>query len=329
VGLLLSVAALPSFASSWYVAAGTRQLQAGGDVAQAVRLFEHARNWSPTDPEIERALARAYVRLGQPEAAIAALEQAYRIQPEGLLIRQELAQAYEAAGQLRRADGLWASLGMTPDSMTAMADELFEHRQFVGASDWYARAMRSMDQVGFEQLFKRAIAATIARNAQAVDALAAVHEYDPTFALYELREHVRIPGSAFRWITAIPSRGLHAGMPLTYGVPAESSRGENGYLWWSGEALAVFNVEHEASYRLNIHALASKPAPVVMAFGVDGQQLRRVLLTSGDDTWATLTFNIRLAPGAHTVHIWFLNDEVVGGVNRDAVIQSVEIHEEQ
>ncbi|HEX5692631.1 MAG TPA: tetratricopeptide repeat protein, partial [Roseiflexaceae bacterium] len=121
--------------SNWYVAAGARLLEAQADPAEAARLFERARDWTPQDPHTERLLAQAYLRLNQPQAAIQALERAYRRQPESILIRQELARAYEANGQSERAEAMWASLGM---SGTAM----IEQGKQAGAQGWTDEALR-------------------------------------------------------------------------------------------------------------------------------------------------------------------------------------------
>jgi len=155
--LFLLIAIFPTLISRWYLETGARLLDTGGDIAQAARLFERARDWSPSDPEIDRALARAYVRLEQPQEAIEALERAYRHQPESLLIRQELAQAYEADGQMQRADALWSSLALSGREMLAQGEQARKAGRLAEALAWYNRATRAQPELSSSIEYFRAV----------------------------------------------------------------------------------------------------------------------------------------------------------------------------
>src|SRR5262245_18388078 len=87
VGLAALVALLPGLLAARYLACGESLLP--GDAPRAAASFQQALHWSPNDPDIYRALARSYLQLNQPLQAIDALEHAYRLRPESLLIRQE------------------------------------------------------------------------------------------------------------------------------------------------------------------------------------------------------------------------------------------------
>jgi cytochrome c-type biogenesis protein CcmH/NrfG len=118
--LLVSlVVVIPTLISAAYLAAGTRALANSAAererTAQAAAYLKRALAWSPSNPDIYRGLAQSYLRLNQPQDAIDALERAYRLRPESLLIQQELAQAYEAGRQVRRADAVWAEMAIGID----------------------------------------------------------------------------------------------------------------------------------------------------------------------------------------------------------------------
>jgi tetratricopeptide (TPR) repeat protein len=331
--LVVFVATLPSLISAAYLAAGTRALADAAHPAeratQSVDYLKQALAWSPSNPDIYRALADSYLRLDQPQFAIDALEQAYRLRPESLLIRQELAQAYDAGGRVKQADALWESMGVTSNRMIAIGDDFFAQHRYGDALNWYTRAVRSPTNLAFDQLFRRAVTATLAADAEAPTLLAALHKQDRSFAVYLLNNHLNIAGREFRWMTPVPSRAVTYGTPLSYGVgDGAATKDGVGYLWWSGEALAIVSVEHDGDYLISMRARQSKPVPVEMAVGIDSQQLRRVAFARGDNSWETVTVPVRFAKGLHTVNVWFLNNAVVGGVDRDAAIEWVAIQEE-
>ena len=62
-----------------------------------------------------------------------------------------------------------------------------------------------------------------------------------------------------------------------------------------------------------------------MGLGVDGNQIEMYTLDYGDNSWQTVTVSIKLEPGLHTVDVWFLNDGVVDGQDRNLEFQWVQI----
>jgi hypothetical protein len=66
-----------------------------------------------------------------------------------------------------------------------------------------------------------------------------------------------------------------------------------------------------------------------MVLGVDGRQLRRFTLERGDNSWQAISLPVSFNRGLHTINVWFLNNGIVGGVDRNAVIQSVALEEER
>jgi tetratricopeptide (TPR) repeat protein len=157
------VALLPATIGAHYRATGQAAL--ADDAASAAGAFQQALRWSPNDPEIYRALAKSYLRLNQPQQAIDALEQAYRLRPASLLIQQELAQAYEAGGRTQQADALWSALGLAPHDMLVLGEQARRAKQYAEALAWYARAGRTAPDSG-ESLY---YAGRAYRDAQQLD----------------------------------------------------------------------------------------------------------------------------------------------------------------
>jgi tetratricopeptide (TPR) repeat protein len=163
--LLVSlVMIMPSLISAAYLAAGTRALADSAApaeherAAQAAAYLKQALAWSPSSPDIYRALAQSYLRLNQPKEAIDALERAYRLRPESLLIQQELAQAYEAGGQTRRADALWAALGASAPEFLALGEQARAAGRATEALAWYDRAARLTPDLPSSIWYYRALA---------------------------------------------------------------------------------------------------------------------------------------------------------------------------
>ncbi len=65
-----------------------------------------------------------------------------------------------------------------------------------------------------------------------------------------------------------------------------------------------------------------------MAVGVDGQQLHTTRLERGDDSWQTVVVPVDLEAGFHTINLWFFNDGMVDGNDRNAEVDWVEIRKQ-
>lgn len=60
-----------------------------------------------------------------------------------------------------------------------------------------------------------------------------------------------------------------------------------------------------------------------MAVGVDSERLKLITLARGDESWEEIALPVKLADGFHTVDIWYLNDAVPGGQDRNASVDWV------
>jgi len=294
------------------------QALATGEASVAVQYLQQARTWSPASPGVYRSLAQAYLQLDQPAPVVAALEDAYRLRPDSLLIQQELAQAYEAADAIEQAYTLWETAGVTVEQMVVIGDRYLDQRQYAEATAWYSRAMYRQPVLQSRLTFRRFLIAIWAKDPTALKLLEMVRQIDTTFTVYSINDEVSIQGADLRW-------GVSLSDDVTYGTPLSHNNDSAGYFWWSGEALAVVSVERGGKYRLSMNVLHGEPAPIEMAIGVNDQQVQRVSLNRGDNSWETITTTVDFVPGLHTIHIWFLNDGVVRDKDRNAVVKWVEV----
>jgi tetratricopeptide (TPR) repeat protein len=95
----------------------------------------------PNEPLLYRRLAEGYTALERPQAALEALEQAYRLDPASLLIRRELALAHANLGTNDPA--LWRALGLDAATLLALGDQ-YLHAGNPDALKWY-RAAASLE----------------------------------------------------------------------------------------------------------------------------------------------------------------------------------------
>lgn len=317
VGLVTLGFLLPSLIGAGYMMLGNQALETE-ETYVAVEYLQQARIWSPASPGVYRSLAQAYLLLDRPEQAVAALEDAYRLQPDSLLIQQELAQAYEAADAIEQAYTLWETVGVTVEQMVVTGDRYLDQRHYAEATAWYSRAMHRQPVLQSRLTFRKFLIAIWAKDPTALKWLELVRQTDTTFTVYSINDEVSIQGADLRW-------GVSLSDDVTYGTPLSHNNDSAGYFWWSGEALAVVWVERGGKYRLSMNVLHGEPAPIEMAIGVNDQQVQRVSLNRGDNSWETITTTVDFVPGLHTIHIWFLNDGVVRDKDRNAVVKWVEV----
>ena len=321
--LMIMVVAFPVFMSAMYVMLGTHMLIAaqGGtgsqeDVTYALGLLEQARDWTPSEPHVYRMLAQAYQLNNQPELAVAALERAYRLRPESLLIQQELAAAYEVAGHMERVNAFWMRSGVLPIDMIALGDAALDLSEYEMSNIWYDRALRLDLDLQSQLALRRFLAAHLTGSSTAANLLSKARANDQALVVYTLEDTIKINGSHLRWMLAF--EGIFGRM-LSYGAGDNTTM--SGYLWWTGQAFAVVSVQQAGNYQISMHVLHNDPPPIDMAIGVNGQQIQQVSLDKGDNSWETITIDVFLKSAIHTIHVWFLNDAYINGKDRNAIIK--------
>jgi tetratricopeptide (TPR) repeat protein len=309
--------------STWYRARGLQLIDTSErtDALRAISYFDQALRWQPTDPQVYRDMARAYLHLSQPHLAVEALEHAYRLSPESLLIRQELAQTYEAAGRFAQADTLWLALSLTPERMARIGDEYFAKHAYAQAFTWYQRAELGHPTPTHSQLFTHAVAAILANRPESQEYIARLQMGDRFFTVYDLQDSPQIEGRQLRWLHSAEGQ-LSPGTPL-----ATNSQSTAGIFWWSGQAFVLLHSPRDGAYLVDLRVQHSKPAPIQLAVGADSRQLQTLTLSRGDNSWETVSVPVQLSQGWHTLDIWFLNNGIVDGVDRNAIVDWIQLRE--
>lgn len=316
---LIGYAALQRGAAALFAAE-----HAGADPAsfdETIDDLHRAAALLPTDPLPLRYLARAYAQLGRFDEAIAALEQAVALAPESPLVRKELMLAYQVGGRLEQAAQIETQLGYTPDQIAAIGDTYRRNGDHVEALRWYDLARVRDPSLVQELAFRQLLSAGPTGDSRVRTFLREVRAVLPDLELPRVTAAgVTVPGALLRWVEVYPSLGI------TYGTPLNHIDGSaNGTLWGNGQATLLVMVDQPGEYLVRVTAQNSNPPPVELVLGLNGRPLRHLSLTAGDDTWSVVeypvTFNTRIA----TLDVWYMNDAMVQGIDRNAVIGQIDI----
>ena len=173
-----------------------RALMAESRIVEGAARFEELLLAYPAFPkrrEVQMALASAYLELGSYPAAISALQQLQKSEPQGELgavIRRQLARAYERNGDYQASLGLYEQLLSThPSAVYADSMKLAK-----------ARLLRQLNRleeavVLFEQLRRSAIAGVASAASRAAgDHHFAAGRFDRAFAAYEAGKGTTVDG---------------------------------------------------------------------------------------------------------------------------------------
>jgi tetratricopeptide (TPR) repeat protein len=325
-GLLYAVA--PTLAGLFRLQRGAATLarveQTGADpamLAASIGDLQRAAELLPADPLPLRYLARAYQQSGRPEEAIAALERAASLVPQSILVRQELLLAYQTAGRQEQSAVLETELGYTPEQGIAIGDTYLANGDHALALLWYDRVCDRWPERTEQLAFRRLVAAIPLNDPRAPALLRQAQATLPGFeAPHVGTQPIVVNGAALRWVGDVSLPDAPAGTPLNY--PYDGSQ---GVFWWEGRGTLIVAVDQPDTYLLRITTYNSKPPPIELAFGVNGNRVHYASLTTGDETWLVVEFSVTLHPPLASLDVWFLNNAMVNGQDRNAIIGSIEI----
>lgn len=314
----------PGLIGAAYTVAGQRAYVSARDsvdIERAIGYFHAAQIWTPREPEPYRHAARANVNLGRYDAAVTNLEAAYRLRPTSLLIQQELAVAYELAGQSEDASGLWTQLGISQDQMMLLGDRYLSAGAYREAWGCYRRLLDDSAPLDLGRLFPIAVVSSVTHAPEATALLEELGRREPDFVVRHFTgEELVLDGAQLYWLVT-PGSHIPVGAPLTFGAGETTF----GYMWGNGQAVGLINVKESGRYKLDVQVMHAPPAPLLLVVGVDGREIRRLDLTRGDYSSEIVTLPLYLAAGRHTLDFWFLNDGLVDGVDRNAVIERLRL----
>jgi tetratricopeptide (TPR) repeat protein len=290
------------------------------DIERAISYLHVAQIWTPREPEPYRYAARAEINLGRYDAAVANLEAAYQLRPTSLLIQQELAVAYELAGRSKDSSSLWTKLGISKEQAILVGDHYLRAGAYREAWGAYRRLTDDSAILDTEHLFRIAVVAAINQVAEATELLGELERRETGFTVKHVTNgELVFDGSELHWL--IPPSSIPIGAPLTFGAGETTF----GYMWGDGQALGIIGIKESGRYELGVQVMHAPPAPILLVIGIDGRQIKRLELTRGDYSSEIITLPIDLTIGWHSLNFWYLNDAIIDGGDRNAVIERIKL----
>ena len=287
-------------------------------VTRATEYLSIAKQWSPSDPTIYRALAQANAQLGKMDATIDALEQAVRLMPTSLVIQIDLAQAYMLADRITEANLIWKSLGVNPTRLSLHAQMFFASKDYHDALIWYQLAAQYATEDDYSRIWFMQLLSAVYAN-EITDSLKKSSRASGVLTSVGV-DGVLIKGSSLRWLINMPGYGVIYGTPLNV-----MGNSKVGTFWWNGESVALVDIPSSGLYQIDVGLCNCAPPPIEMRLGVDGQVLSNITLTRGDSSLSQSTVRVNLKPGIHVIQLWFDNNAIVNGVDRNAAVSWVAI----
>ena len=207
------------------------------------------------------------------------------------------------------------------EKLSATADFFLQTSRLIKSKQYYRRAAlfdvyAPTDSYTLALAFRRLLSQITIRG-HAIDTnVKLVHQFDDTFTINKLDSYLYINGAQLRLATSVNPPTMTFGTPLNHPLD-----GTIGMFWWTSRGTAIIDVVRDSSYRMTLNLRQSIPPPVVLAVGIDGIPIRYITLSAGDDTWESFTFPLILSKGIHTIDVWYLNNKVIEGKDRDAALK--------
>ncbi len=310
------------FLGVWSATSISRYIQYGaialeiGQIEEAIAWYNRAVTADPNNVVALRGMARAELAAGNSSAAVTHLEAAWRLQPNSLLVQQELAGAYAVNDQPEAARNMWIRNGLTGTAMLEAARQWEESGNLVQAIEWYQRALEQGGEITPEMAFRVAAAMARAGNRQP-----AVDFFEQAGMRYS---------AVVRSLSDAPLRIEAENLyTIVDGRPVEDRRDlfePNIGFWLSNYPRVIMvDVPVAGEYELVLRAQHSAPAPVRLGIEINWQPIAAISLDRGDGNWEDITTRIDLPEGIHWIGLRFLNDALVDGQDRNAFVDWLEL----
>lgn len=193
VAMVIALLCYRPFAGALFLSLGSHSLgivEAGHPehLRWAVQQLEVARDFVPNEPLVYRRLAVAALLDGRLNDAVAALEQAKRLEPESLLIDHELLSAIIASGDFERAQALLTATTGLPSDLAAVADvELASGRPREALQLYLQTVELGLPSAPLARVRAAYVAATLGEIARAEELLSASGAPNPAAVVNAVR----------------------------------------------------------------------------------------------------------------------------------------------
>jgi hypothetical protein len=303
--------------------------------------LERSLDFYPNFSHTYLQLGRVNCFLQNPKNAVKSYAGFTQRRPENPLGYIELALAYEAYCRLEAVNQLdeseiskvsflcperkalaalreaWKNSRTPPKRLLTLATQAFVDRDFAQANLWYRHAILTNKEVPNEALFWWEIAHQLTGGSPFPEELAQIN-------IRPLTGTLQIEGEDLQWNTAKPEWNTALGDRI--GVITQDDL-KAGIMWWNGNVIVLVQVIESGDYRITIRAQNTPPPPVQFQLEKDLIAVTQFELARGDGSFENLTAETSLSKGIHLIGIRYLNDGSEDGIDRNLVIDWIEIQE--
>jgi hypothetical protein len=287
----------------------------------ALNNLAMAEKWQPHRLSTYYLVGQIRASEGKWVDALRSLQDAQEVAPNNAKIAWKTALVFEKIDpRSSELILLYQRAGFNSDQFLHAADKLMRNFEFEKAGQYYKRAAlldaeSVSDQHTFEFVVRKLVSKIRINSDRIVEDVSLASQFDNTFTINKLNDRLRVNGAEFRLTTPISPP------TITFGTRVDSSNINSvGILWWTSQSMAIVSVPYDSIYQVSVKLRHSSPPPVEIVVGTDSQPLYYFTLERGDNSWEIFTFPIILSSGIHTIDVWFLNDGVVNGEDRNASI---------
>jgi tetratricopeptide (TPR) repeat protein len=284
-------------------------------VQQAIAHLIIAEKYNPHLAQAHLLLGRAYCMMGEPENAVSAYKAYVLLRPENPLGHLEFGLAYALVGQKMSVSD-WQTAGINPDQILAQADQAFNQKDYLIAARRYLQSA-GIKELTFPAYLRWVIAAVISQQELPDTA----YQILPVFNIAESGK-TRIEAEYFRWLREVPQYHLVYGDRL---IDHPGNDRSVARMWWAGDAIIIIQVPAPGEYEITIRAQNTIPPPIQMDLTINNEPVYPFEMERGDMSWQEYKTEVHLSTGFHIVGLRYLNNAVVDSVDRDAVIDWIEI----
>jgi tetratricopeptide (TPR) repeat protein len=309
-------------------------------IQEAISALNQAILYSPGSAQAYLLLGRAMCLSGKPEKAIEAFTTYVYLNPRNPFGHLELGFAEENLCALssepiesiprqettieietcqnpeiiQKIRQEWNNFGIDTNQFLALARNSFSVRRYLDATVWYQRALKfqisSIDDLPVSDQYKWAVSSIIGGVPIPQPLLSRV-------PIIKLADRETVPANQFRWLIELPDWKINYGDQLASKLIGNDTA---GILYWSGQAGFITEVTQDGWYQVSIRAQNTLPAPVILQLENNFQSFGKVELARGDLSWQVFQCKVFLSKGFHLIDVNYINDAVIEGVDRDAVL---------
>jgi hypothetical protein len=209
----------------------------------------------------------------------------------------------------------WQAAGISPEQILAQAEQAFDKKDYLIAANQY-RLSENIKELPYASYLRWVIAATISKQELPESA----PQILPIFPFMESGK-TRLEVEYFRWLRESEPNNLAYGDRL---IDHSGSDRTIGIMLWSGDAVAIVKTPISGNYSVTIRAQNTFPPPVQMYLTVDLEPNFPFEMNLGDNSWREFKTEVALSAGFHVIGLRYLNNGVVNGKDRDAVLDWIE-----